>query len=786
MNSSESFKLTTSKILAWAGAYFEKHGRWPNSRKRENPGSEGKSWRAIDNALKCGLYGLPAGSSLSQFLKEHGKVKRDKLTTSEILAWADAYLEKRGRWPNSREGEIPDSQGMTWRAIDEALQRGRYGLPGRSSLAQLLKEHGKVEKGKTRRDAFDPGGKHKPIVEKFLAALAQGSTQREAAKISEARYSDLTRWQSTSVTFADAVKEAKAKTKKLNPEAFCVLPIEGAWLGNGIFHGKNKRIYLNIRFLKATHPFSSINQGLWYEWIKVQCTELDPTVNFGRIRAFKAPALPGESKEQTVWDKEDATRIATRRSDSSTRRTTHRPGTFLSDEIWDDQEHGVCAPTKYLATLLKRNRSWFYLWFDREHPALPPNVNAAKPRYCDLPPRNHLQGAHLCRFASIHDFQRIDEWERGQQRVTHPAPAGRLTRGELAQTIGLRLCNMKEQIAFSSVLRHFRGQNPNAWDRRKMPSGGVREAYASPFYYDGPAFRVWFQKELANVKESTRTEGEPSIKEVARYLGQHRPSKRVQKRLLKAVRFLQFVLTHGFFGKVEFRRFLLSPPVGQSLGPGAPVSSTNLRDWAKEAGVGWRDVLKAKKIVGAEHKGIGPNSTALCFLPSPALVLADADTVPRSATANGRVVTMTDLAHSEGARSGQQSAGPVDRGSQVAPEDPKASTSTAAETAQIDKRSERYHGFAKKPYRTGKPANAEREVVVEFCYVEYKIKGRKAKEVAEESLSRYGQRYGAKNGSSVKEFAKEWSTRFHPPLPLDRPTASRAFGHLSLVQPPGA
>jgi hypothetical protein len=60
------------------------------------------------------------------------------LTVELILSWAAAHLERTGQWPTAHCGPIPEAPGRTWSAINMALGRGSCGLPGGSSLAQLL------------------------------------------------------------------------------------------------------------------------------------------------------------------------------------------------------------------------------------------------------------------------------------------------------------------------------------------------------------------------------------------------------------------------------------------------------------------------------------------------------------------------------------------------------------------------------------------------------------------------------------------------------------------------
>jgi hypothetical protein len=63
------------------------------------------------------------------------------LRLRDILTWAAAHREATGRWPTQATGAIPGAIGATWARVDTALRNGLRGLPGGSSLAQLLAEN---------------------------------------------------------------------------------------------------------------------------------------------------------------------------------------------------------------------------------------------------------------------------------------------------------------------------------------------------------------------------------------------------------------------------------------------------------------------------------------------------------------------------------------------------------------------------------------------------------------------------------------------------------------------
>jgi hypothetical protein len=64
-----------------------------------------------------------------------------ELSIRQILAWADAWFERTGRWPHVASGRIPGALGETWANVESNLRRGHRGLPYRTTLARLLAEH---------------------------------------------------------------------------------------------------------------------------------------------------------------------------------------------------------------------------------------------------------------------------------------------------------------------------------------------------------------------------------------------------------------------------------------------------------------------------------------------------------------------------------------------------------------------------------------------------------------------------------------------------------------------
>jgi hypothetical protein len=138
-------KLTIPKILRWVDAYYRANHKWPTARHNLIPDSGGETWARVDSAMKEGLRGLSGGTTLARLLgKERGVRNRKnlpRLSVKKILACADTYYKRHGRWPGMSKTEIPGSQHETWLSVDHGLRAGNRGLSGRSSLARLLAAH---------------------------------------------------------------------------------------------------------------------------------------------------------------------------------------------------------------------------------------------------------------------------------------------------------------------------------------------------------------------------------------------------------------------------------------------------------------------------------------------------------------------------------------------------------------------------------------------------------------------------------------------------------------------
>jgi hypothetical protein len=145
--------LTLEQILQWADRHHERTDKWPTTSSGSIEDALGETWRNVDACLRQGIRGLPGGVSLPQLLADQRGVRNQMdlspLTYEQIVAWADSYYQRTGRWPNVNSGPIADVPGESWRNIQTSLHQGLRGLPGGSSLAQLLAEK---REARNRRD----------------------------------------------------------------------------------------------------------------------------------------------------------------------------------------------------------------------------------------------------------------------------------------------------------------------------------------------------------------------------------------------------------------------------------------------------------------------------------------------------------------------------------------------------------------------------------------------------------------------------------------------------------
>jgi hypothetical protein len=136
--------LTKDEILAWADAHRRRTGRYPRCTDGPVAEAPGETWTNVDAALRGGGRGLSGGSSLPRLLmEERGKRNQSDLAPlriEQILTWADNHFDRTGKYPGCKEGAVGGAPGERWSNVDAALREGMRGLPGGSSLPELLRK----------------------------------------------------------------------------------------------------------------------------------------------------------------------------------------------------------------------------------------------------------------------------------------------------------------------------------------------------------------------------------------------------------------------------------------------------------------------------------------------------------------------------------------------------------------------------------------------------------------------------------------------------------------------
>ncbi len=142
-------RLTIAQVLRWADAHRERTGRWPHGRLGAVEDAPGETWHGIDVALKGGGRGMRGGASLSRLLHKHRHVPKGMrsrpMTVKQILELAGDYHQQTGTWPNHYSGPVPSIPDTTWSRINSALRYGSRGLPGGTTLRQLLVNRGRIK-----------------------------------------------------------------------------------------------------------------------------------------------------------------------------------------------------------------------------------------------------------------------------------------------------------------------------------------------------------------------------------------------------------------------------------------------------------------------------------------------------------------------------------------------------------------------------------------------------------------------------------------------------------------
>ncbi len=136
--------LSQARVLAWADAYHRRTGDWPTPHAGPIPEAPdpGETWARVANAMFRSLRGLKRGQTLGRLLaKDRGVLRgilKPRLSESQIIAWAERYARRHGRFPRVSREPVEGSRVDTWKSINSALTKGHRGLPGGTTLGRLL------------------------------------------------------------------------------------------------------------------------------------------------------------------------------------------------------------------------------------------------------------------------------------------------------------------------------------------------------------------------------------------------------------------------------------------------------------------------------------------------------------------------------------------------------------------------------------------------------------------------------------------------------------------------
>ncbi|MCI0364830.1 MAG: hypothetical protein L0219_13205 [Phycisphaerales bacterium] len=137
--------VTAAQILAWADEHRAKTGDWPKSTSGSVAQAPHLTWQAIHGRLRAGKINGEGSRTLVQLLQKHrgrpNQAQLPRLSIAQIVEWARRHLDRTGQWPHGGSGPVVDAPSENWKAIDSAFWNGTRGLPGQTSLSDVLVRH---------------------------------------------------------------------------------------------------------------------------------------------------------------------------------------------------------------------------------------------------------------------------------------------------------------------------------------------------------------------------------------------------------------------------------------------------------------------------------------------------------------------------------------------------------------------------------------------------------------------------------------------------------------------
>ena len=137
--------LSIQLIISWAKHHYQETNSWPTYESGVVLAEPSENWGAIRSNLVAGGRGLPSGLSIEKVLTNElgivGVRSGKNLTEELVIRLAKAHFELTEVYPHEKSTWILDGSD-SWAAISAALREGLRGLPGGTSLAQLLDKAG--------------------------------------------------------------------------------------------------------------------------------------------------------------------------------------------------------------------------------------------------------------------------------------------------------------------------------------------------------------------------------------------------------------------------------------------------------------------------------------------------------------------------------------------------------------------------------------------------------------------------------------------------------------------
>ena len=139
-------RLTLESILFWVDAYYARIGEWPTLNSLPIKEMEDETWETVNRALRRGFRGIRlVNCSLARLLEQQrgqpNRLRPPQISEEQVLAWADDYHARTGKWPKAGSGAIAEPSGLTWAHVNSSLIQGVRGFLGGSSLPRLLAAH---------------------------------------------------------------------------------------------------------------------------------------------------------------------------------------------------------------------------------------------------------------------------------------------------------------------------------------------------------------------------------------------------------------------------------------------------------------------------------------------------------------------------------------------------------------------------------------------------------------------------------------------------------------------